>query len=277
MSAGLGEDMSDTPAPPELTGAIERTLRALQAVAEHGEFTPKDIAHDVSLPTSTAYRLIQSLSEANFVEKSGRGSYRVGRQLYRLASLIVDQCDYEGLAHPFLVELAEKFEETVAFALYLPNEYRFTIVDAVLAAHPLQYVVEKYAPRPMVWGALGRSMLPFLPEEHVLEAVARQGPPHERDAPPITREMLADEFEAIHRQGCFVATSPNAFGTNGTAAPVFNSRGQLLGSLGVTVPVVRYNPAMQPEICAAVVEAARGLSAVLGFGSDSARRRRPAA
>ena len=258
---------------PEFTGAIERTLRALQAVAEHGEFTPRDIANDVSLPTSTAYRLIQSLTAMDFVEKSGRGTYRVGRQLYRMAALIVDQCDYETLAHPFLAELAERFQETAAFALYLPNDHCFTIIDAILSKHPLQYVVEKYAPRPMVQGALGRSMLPFLPEEHVQEAIARQGQPHEVGMPHVTREDLKEEFEAIHRQGCFVATSPNAFGSNGTAAPVFNSRGQLLGSVGMTVPVVRYDPALQPEICAAVIEAARGVSAALGYETRDRKRR----
>jgi DNA-binding IclR family transcriptional regulator len=258
---------------PESAGAIERALRALQAVAEHGEFTPKDLARDVGVPTSTAYRLIQSLIALNFVEKSGRGTYRVGRQLYRLAALIVDQCDYESLAHPFLVELTETFHETAAFALYLPNECAFTIVDAILSKHPLQYVVEKYSARPMIQGALGRSMLPFLPEEDVQTALARQGPPREVGGSTVTRADLAKEFEAVHRLGCFVATSPNAFGTNGTAAAVFNSKGQLIGSLGITVPTVRYEPEMQPQITEAVVAAARGLSTALGYGPDTSRRR----
>lgn len=268
-----GTLMGDVGKPPEFTGAIERILRSIQTVAEHGEFTPKDIAEDVSLPTSTAYRLIQSLMAMNFVEKSGRGTYRVGRQLYRLAALIVDQCDYESIAHPFLVDLNGQFQETVAFALYLPNEYSFTIVDAILSQHPLQYVVEKYAPRPMIGGALGRSMLPFLPEEDVQEAIARQGPPPESSTSTVAREDLVAEFETVHRQGCFIATSPNVFGTNGTAAPVFNSRGQILGSLGITVPSVRYGPEMQPHITEAVVSAAKGLSSALGFGVETSRRR----
>src|SRR6478752_4937335 len=167
--------MSEPTTPPELTGSIERTLRALQAVAEQGEFTPKDIARDVGVPTSTAYRLVQALGAMNFVEKSSHGRYRVGRSLLRLASLIVDQFDYEAIAHPFLSELAERFEETAAFALYLPNEHCFTIIDSISAKHSLQYVVEKHTPSPMIWGALGRSMPPFLPEEDVLEALARQG------------------------------------------------------------------------------------------------------
>lgn len=265
--------MSKAGKAPEFTGAIERALRSLQTVAEYGEFTPKDIAEDVSVPTSTAYRLIQSLMAMNFVEKSGRGSYRVGRQLYRLAALIVDQCDYEAIARPFLVELTDEFQETAAFALYLPNEYSFTIVDAILSKHPLQYVVEKYAPRPMIGGALGRAMLPFLPEHDVQEAIARQGPPPESSPGPVTREDLAAEFEIVHRQGCFIATSPNVFGTNGTAAPVFNSKGQVLGTLGMTVPSVRYTPEMQPRITEAVVNAARELSSALGFGVGTSKRR----
>ncbi len=266
--------MSEPTKAPENSGSIERTLRVLQSVAELGDFTPKDIAAEVGIPTSTAYRLLQSLGAMNFVEKSSHGSYRVGRQLVRLASLIVDQSDYEAMARPFLEELSEKFHETCAFALYLPKECCFTIIDAITAAHSLQYIVEKYKPRPMIWGALGRSMLPFLPDEDVDCAIAKQGSPLEPGTPPMTREELVKEFETIHRQGCFMATSPNAFGTNGTAAPVFNSRGQLLGSIGVTVPIVRYDPALQPEISAAVVQAAKGLSAAMGFGRDPPKRGR---
>jgi DNA-binding IclR family transcriptional regulator len=261
---------------PELGGAIERTLRVLQAVADQGEFSPADIAREVGLPTSTVYRLMQSLSAMNFVEKAGHGSYRVGRQFLRIASLIVDQFDYEALAQPFLAELAERFEETVAFALYLPRDYAFTIIHSISAKHPLQYVVTKYTHRTMIGGALGRSMLPFLPEKDVLEAIARQSPA-EQAAPPMTLADLKKEAEAIRGDGCFVATSPNAFGTNGTAAPVFNARGQLLGSLGVTVPIVRYDPALQPEISAAIVKAARELSAILGFRADAPRKSRAAA
>jgi len=251
---------------PELSGSIERTLRVLQTVAEKGEFTPRDIAEEVGLPTSTAYRLLQTLGAMNFVEKSNHGSYRVGRQFLRLASLIVDKFDYEALANPILRELVEEFEETAAFALYLPNDFCFTIIDSVSAKHPLQYVVQKYATRPMIGGALGRSMLPFLPEADVLQAIARQELPRDPGAVPLTREALAAEFEGIHRQGCFIATSPNTLGTSGTAAPVFNSRGQLLGSIGITVPVMRARPELQPEISRAVINAARTLSAALGYG-----------
>ena len=264
--------MTRAAAPPELSGSIERTLRVLQIVAEKGEFTPRDIAEEVGLPASTAYRLLQTLGTMNFVEKANHGSYRVGRQFLRLASLIVDKFDYEAIAHPILRELVEEFEETAAFAIYLPNDFCFTIIDSVSAKHPLQYVVQKYVQRPMIGGALGRSMLPFLPEADVAQAIARQELPREPGAVPLTRAALADEFESIHRQGCFIATSPNTLGTAGTAAPVFNSRGQLLGSIGITVPVLRSRPELQPEISRAVVSAARSLSSALGYGDGRSSR-----
>lgn len=255
--------------PIEITGSIDRTLRAFQSIAERGDFSPKDLAEDIGIPVSTAYRLLQSFAAADYVEKTAQGSYRPGRQLLRLSSLIVDRFDYEALTQPVLAELSARFGETCAFALYLPRDHALTIVNAIQADHPLQYVVQKFTPRPMVHGALGRSMLPFLPEEDVLAAVEKQGEP-DNGHHAITRAELAAEAEQIHRQGCFVATSPNAYGTNGTAAPVFNSKGHVLGSVGVTVPIVRYDPAIQPAIIEAVVEAARGLSEILGHGTRSA-------
>jgi DNA-binding IclR family transcriptional regulator len=255
----------------EAVGPIERTLKALASVAERGEFTPKDIAADAGVPTSTAYRLLLSLAALNYVEKASHGSYRVGRQYIRLASLILDRFDYASVAHPFLVELSAQFQETCAFALYVPKAYAFTIIDIINSLHPLQYIVAMNTLRPLVWGALGRSMLPYLPEEEVQAAIDRQAAPPEPGTPPVTREMLAAEFDVIRSQGCFIATSPNALGSNGTAAAVFNARGQLLGSLGVTVPIVRYDAAMQPAISAAVVHAARAMSAALGYRGDARR------
>ena len=257
--------MAGKSAPSEVTGTIERTLRAIRCVAESGEFTLKEFAEEVGIPTSTAYRLLQSLGEVNFVEKSTYGSYRVGREFYRLAALVVHDMDYEALCRPFLQQLSDQFQETCACALYLPKEKAFTIVDSIGSMHLLQYVVERYTLRPMIWGALGRSMLPFLPEEDVLAAVASQGAAPEPHMTSISREDLRREAESIMREGCFVANSPNAYGACGTAAPVFNSKGQLLGSLGVTIPAVRFDPAMQPELSAAVVDAAKGMSNALGF------------
>ena len=262
--------------PSELTGTIERTLRALQCVAENGEFSAKEVAREVGIPTSTAYRLLQTLSAANFVEKSNHGNYRIGREYIRLASLVVSTCDYEAIADPFVNELVDKFEETCALALYLPKQHAFTIVHMRVTNHALQYVIEKYMPRPMITGALGRAMLPFLPKEDVLAAIENQECPPEQGAAKIDWDTLQSEFETIHRQGCYIGTSPSALGTNATAAAVFNSKGQILGSIGVTVPSVRYDPERQPEISAAVIDAARRLSATLGFDERSKRLDRSA-
>ena len=74
--------------PAELSGAIERTLRVLQCVAESGTFTAKTIAEQAGIPTSTAYRLLQTLNGMNFVEKASHGGFRIGREYVRLASLV---------------------------------------------------------------------------------------------------------------------------------------------------------------------------------------------
>lgn len=256
----------------ELTGTIERTLRALQCVAESGAFSAKDVATQVGIPTSTAYRLLQTLSQMNFVEKSTHGAYRIGREYVRLASLVTSTYDYETISEPFLQDLSQQFHETCAFALYLPKQHAYMIAHVHAAKHPLQFVVERFMPRSMVRGALGRAMLPFLPREDLLAAYEAE---HSSNLPELSQpsqDELALEFEEIHRQGCFIGISPNALGANSTVAPVFNSKGQVLGSVGIAIPNVRFDPTRQPEISAAVIAAARGLSAVLGYGDRSPGR-----
>lgn len=258
----------------EVTGVVDRLLRTLKCVAETGDFKARDIAQKAGIPTSTVYRFLQTMAAANFIEKSHHGSYTAGRELVRLTFLVVDHFDYEAIADPALRMLADRFHETSAFAIYLPGEHAFTIVHKIDSLHPLQHVVSKHRPRPMVWGALGRAMLPFLSKEDILAAIENQGEALELDMPPMTYEVLAAEFESIHRQGCFAGTRPSALGTNGTAAPVFNSRGQLIGSVGITIPSVRYDASLQSEINAAVIEAASAISIAFGYDEDIGRNRK---
>lgn len=248
------------PATPNL---IERALLTLSCVAKKGAFNLKEVADEVGIPSSTAYRLLQAFAAADFVEKSGHGTYRIGRQFVRVASLIVDSQDYEAIVRPHLDRLSDLFHETCAMAVYLPTRHSYAIMASVPSIHPLKYVLEKFVPRPMVWGALGRSMLPFLSKDEVMAALENQGSPLDRNTPPMTYEELTQAFSTTRKEGCYVGTSADAYGASGTAAAILDPRGRVWGSIGVTTPVIRYDPAIQPEISAAVIEASRSLSLAL--------------
>ena len=249
-------------------GTVSRVIRLLQLVAEMGSFSLKDMAQRLELPPSTAHRLLQLLVQFDIIERTERQTYKVSREFFRMGSLAAKQFDLNAAAHSYLLEIGAEFGETCSLALYLPVERRGMIVDTVRTLNPLRYHVDEFVPWPLVWGALGRTMMAYLPDEAVTAILADSEPSPALNQPPPTKEGLAVELAGIRELGYYVSINQNVMGATGTAAPVFGAGGRLIGSLGITVPVARYKPEMQSALSASVAKQAEALSRALGYRGE---------
>jgi DNA-binding IclR family transcriptional regulator len=265
-------DAVDSSSPPgdekQTVGTVSRVIRLLQLVAEMGSFSLKDMAQRLQLPPSTTHRLLQLLVQSDIIERTEHQTYKVGREYYRLGSLAAKQFDLNAAARSYLVEIGAEFGETCSFALYLPVERKGIIVDTVRTLHPLRHHIDEFVPWPLVWGALGRTMLAYLPDDVVAAVLAASDPSPALSQPPPTKESLVAEFAGIRALGYYVSINQNVMGATGTAAPVFAAAGRLVGSLGITVPIARYKPEMQPALSASIVRHARALSSALGYRDE---------
>ena len=86
---------------------------------------------------------------------------------------------------------------------------------------------------------------------------------------PVTRSALRRAIEDIRAAGVSISMDEIAEGAAGIAAPVFDRRGELLAGLVVGGPSKRL-AADQERLGALVVERARELSRVMGFGAEPA-------
>lgn len=267
-SGGVDEGAPSLQEEKQTPGTVSRVIRLLQLVAEMGTFSLKDMAQALQLPPSTAHRLLQLFVQFDIIERTERQTYKIGREYYRMGSLAARRFDLNAAAHSYLVEIAEEFGETCSFALYLPVDRKGMIVDTISTRHPLRHHLNPFVPWPLVWGALGRTMMAYLPDEDVAAVLAQSDPSPALNQPPPTKESLAIEFAGIRVLGHYVSVNQNVMGATGTAAPVFGAGGKLVGSLGITIPVARYKPEMQPALSASVVKHAGALSTALCYRGE---------
>jgi len=252
----------------DMVGTAERIIRLLQFVAERGQFSLKDVSAALRLPPSTVHRMLQLLMRFDLVDRDDQLNYRVSREYYRIGSLAVDKFDLNTAARPHLEEMSRRTNETVSFALYLPKQRLGMIVDTIPTKYPLQYWIEPFTTWSLAWGSLGRAMLAYLPDEDVT-AILESAPPSPATGQPVpTKESLATEFAGIRALGHYVSINQNVLGATGTAAVVLGLGGQVIGSIGVTIPVARYRPEAQPEVSEMVTRHARELSASLGYKGE---------
>lgn len=252
--------------PDEATGTGARFIKLLQALAEgNAEFSLKDLAARLRLPPSTVHRLLKSMVASNLVEGGGAQGYRIGRELFRIASLVMDKVDVPEIARPLLQELWAEYQSTCSLALYIPATRTAMIVVSIPAAQGVRVGSQRFTHRDLVWGSVGRSILAFLSPEDI-EAVitaAEPGPLSNLPPPPLAR--LRQDLERIRRQGYAIHEDRSYPDVGGVAAPFFDHTGKVLGCIAVLMPGDRLEATDKKALAERVSGQAHRLSSLLDF------------
>jgi DNA-binding IclR family transcriptional regulator len=240
----------------ESRGTGARTLELLRCIAlGEREFALKELAERAGLAPSTVRR--------DLIERAGPKAYRVGPELFRLASLIVQKFDLHRIARPFLEALWKAWQETASFCLYEPSMHRATVAESIASPHPLKFELAPYSEISLAWGSLGRSILAQLPSEELETVLARSQRSPLSGRPPPPRRALREELRLIRERG-YSLYEDDAMNIAGVSAPVFTSGGAVVGCIGVTMPAARFHKTVREKLPASVLHNARELSSALG-------------
>lgn len=249
------------------TGTVSRAIAVLREVAEAGgDVQIKDLAGRLALPPSTVHRLLELLAQEGMIERDAAArTYRAGREFFRLASLVAGKQPVRGYALPLLEEAMHACDETAYLCLYLPDETKMTFAAAVEAPHPLGYRIRQEMPLSLLTGASGRSILAHLPQEVLERALEKEGRDADVRRAIGTRRDLEQDLKRIRARGYAVSVGQRIRGAVGIFAPAFDAQGNVIGSIGYTIPDARYQKSLLPKLAASARKYAAALSAALGY------------
>ncbi|HTV80295.1 MAG TPA: IclR family transcriptional regulator [Steroidobacteraceae bacterium] len=246
-------------------GAAGRTLELLRFIASGDrEFALKDIADRAGLAASTAHRLIEQWVRRDLLERSGPKAYRMGPELFRLASLVLQKFAANRVARPFLETLSAQWHETALFCLYNPSARTATVSDSISSPHPLKYELAPLSQVSLAWGSLGRAILAHLSATDIEAVLAGnpRGPLSGRLLPP--RRTLMRELALIRSQGFALYEDPR-MNVAGVSAPVLHADARVIGCLGVIMPASRFGKSIRQRLPQAITRSARELSVALAL------------
>lgn len=246
------------------TGTVSRALALLTLLADAGGTVTVKHAGDVmQVPPSTAHRMLQLLRKEGFVDAGAGGQYGIGPQFYRVAARVMAGKSPVSLAQPVIEGIAEVFNETVLFGLYLPTEGAVSFAARADGQQKLKYQIDMLTPLSLVWGASGKAVLAFLSPAEIDSILAAEGPSPATGATPPDAQLLAAELEEIRARGWALSESEKLPDARGVAAPVFGPAG-VVGCICLTSPKARMPHASTDAIGAEVAKRARALSHDLG-------------
>lgn len=253
--------------------SVERALSLLHEIAAE-PCTSSELARRTGLATSTAARLLATLSEDGSVVRDGAGVYRIGPAIVALAASADPTHGLVEVATRTLLDLATDTGESASVGIPLGIEMQY--VAQMNTAHPVQVRDWVGTRAPMHGGAPGLVILASWNNDRIDEYLGRK-------LLPMTRKNVTDpavirqRIDQIRAQGFLWTHEEGADGISVVAAPVRNSTGTVIASLQAWGPTYRFpQKGAERAVTRQVVEAASRVSAMLGYRkrleSDTGRR-----
>ena len=173
--------------------SVDRAITILEILAREGEAGVTDVAAELGVHKSTAFRLIATMQARGLVEQADdQRKYRIGLSLVRIAGTSAARSDVVQLARPMCKRLAAETGETINLAVLVDSTALY--VDQIAGEATLQphnWVGQRI---PLHATSNGKVLLAHLSRDEVDRLVPhleRHAPPHgdaaHHAAPPARR------------------------------------------------------------------------------------------
>jgi IclR family transcriptional regulator, acetate operon repressor len=236
---------------------VGKALAVLSVLADEpdGPWSVRGLARDLDTSPATVHRIFTTFEARRLLDRDDEGGYRAAPELYRLSGALRDSYTPVALARPHILALARESGEAVLFGAYEPARKEMMFVDVVQAVHPLHYDVGLHRFIPVHSGATGLAILAHLPEPE-RHAIYAAGLPRLTDATIVAVDELERTCAQVRAQGYAHSVAQRLAGAVAVAAPVFDSVGQVLGDVSVTIPEQRFTPEREAPVAAEVLATA---------------------
>jgi len=249
--------------------SVDRALTVLSMLARDGELGVTEIAAQLGVHKSTAFRLVGTLGNHDLVEQTAdRGKFRLGVGVLRLAGATTVRLDLVQESREVAARLAQTVGETVNIVMLSGQEALY--LDQVSGPSALQlrnWVGQRI---PLHASSNGKVLLAYVAPERLdeLSPVPLQ---RYTDRTITDLPRLRAELAAVRARGYATAIDEFEVGLAAVAAPIVGVDGTVVASVSASGPTFRIATDRLPFIAEQVTNAASQISRRLGWMGHNRR------
>lgn len=239
---------------------IDRMSQLFDAIAAHEESVSlKILSAETGLHPSTAFRILSSLAEHGFVERTTRGNYQLGSRLMQLGSRVSTGVDIRKVALPLMEGLRNQLGETVNLTIREGDEVVY--IERALAKRMIRVEQVIGSRAPLHVTAVGKMMLGDQGEA-ACRSYAKRNKLAAYTPNTLTKvTALTQDCTASAKRGYALDNEEAELGVGCIGTLVRDASGHVVAGLSVSAPIER----RKREWIALVMEAGEQLSAQLGY------------
>ncbi|MEW6637505.1 MAG: IclR family transcriptional regulator [Actinomycetota bacterium] len=243
--------------------SVDRAVSVMELLSRRGACGVTEIANELGIHKSTAYRLLTTLRDRGLVDQEpATEKYRLGFGLVLLASTVTADLDVLRCARPVCERLSERTQETVTVAVLEGDDA--VVIHQTISRSSALSVDWTGRHTPLHATAAGKVFLFHMPEDQRRRLLRR---PLERytERTIVDPATLLEHVEVVGRDGYASTVEELEVGLNAVGAPIRASDGAVAGAVSVSGPAFRLPVEEIPRVGDLVKGAAAEISRCLGF------------
>jgi len=225
--------------------AVDRAARIFLYL-KHRHAGVTQIADALDITRSNCFAILKTLHAHHLLAFHPEDkTYSLGLGLLELGGAISKDFAVIGIVRPFLLQHVHQSKLTT-FLVWRGGERRLILLDKEEAPNDVRLSIAVGTRLPITHGASGKCFLAFLPadeRERLIDTVGIHRTTEHTETDP---GRYRAEIARIQKQGYVMSIEESTLGTNGIAAPAFDSEGKILLVLtaigltaSLTAPVMR--------------------------------------
>ncbi|WP_367326031.1 IclR family transcriptional regulator [Streptomyces sp. HUAS ZL42] len=240
--------------------SVTRSLRILEAVAQHQPVTVGELTKLFGLPKSTVQRTLVTLAQAGWLRANRKDTTRweIGARVLAVRPAALQGSSLFAAAREPMIRLRDAVNETIH--LSVPDALQcMVVVDRVDCDQAVRTFHTIGDTSPLHATAVGRAILTHLPRRDVEELITA-GLERFSDTTPVEPDELRAELDRIRTCGYAVNRNQYRPGVCAVAAAVLDEDGTPLAAVAVSMPEARYDDESAPKWGRLVADTAAEIS-----------------
>jgi IclR family pca regulon transcriptional regulator len=239
--------------------AFARGLAVIEAFDRaHAPLSLAEVAARACIDRAVARRMLMTLIELGLVVETQR-HYRLTPRVLRLGYSFLSQTGLDGIAQPFVDEVAQRTGESCSVAILDEIEV-VSVVHTPSPVHKVGFTFRPGARWPAYVMASGRVLLAGKPDAEVRVLLGRMQRKALTPRTLIKVEAILDTVRTVREKGFALVDGELEAGLMSAAVPIYNRNGAVIASLNSNSSTTR---ATVRSFCEAVIPVLRGAAAEL--------------
>ena len=221
-----------------ILNSVDNALSLFNLFFDYEELTVNDIAKQLSISRSTAFRFAVTLENRGFLTKTDHATYRLGLNMFSLGMLAYNRMELVSLVHPYLQKLAEECGETCHLAI-LDDAVHVMFIDRALGTNQLKMETAMGYRQFAHMTATGKAILAYQSAQTVNEYIKKT------EFRQMTHYSVKDASEllrlldTVREEGYACDNEETEYGLTCYARPILDVTGRSFAAVSISGPTTR--------------------------------------